>query len=76
MKTMQLQIKVLEWPKHFPIIKNVLVTCNNEDDTITNKGARVAKTFPHFKSNKYEMTRNLSNQNPKPALKTNLTENN
>ena len=49
MKTIQLQIKVLEWPKQFPIIKNVLVTCNNEDDTITNKGARVAKTFPHYK---------------------------
>ena len=55
---------------------NVLVTCKNEDDTIPNKGARVAKTFPNYISNKYEMTRNLSNQNPKSALKTNLTGNN
>ena len=48
MKTIQLQLKVLGWPKHFSIIKNVLVTCKNEDDSITNKGARVAKTFPHY----------------------------
>ena len=66
------------WP-NFELIRdfmNVLVTCKNEDDSSTNKGARVAKTFPHYKSNKYEMTRNLSNQTPKPALKTILMGNN
>ena len=55
---------------------NVLVTCKNEDDPISNKGARVAETFPHYKSNKYEMTRNFSNKNTKHTLRTNLTGNN